>query len=86
MEKTIFDFPNKNKIRDYLIDKLEDLEYIGDLYNEDGYYYFNTQATLDVKATFENKIYEVVSIEHCGNIGCYIKLKVEENYLNFAAI
>ena len=71
-------------IKNYLLDNLQDLEFIGDLRKENGYYYFNVQAIEDLQAEIEGKFYEVVSIDY-SSIGCYVKLKVEANYLEHAA-
>ena len=71
-------------IKNYLLDNLQGLEFIGDLCKENGFYYFNVRAIADLEATFENKIYEVASIDY-GGIDCYIELKVEANFLELAA-
>lgn len=73
-----------NNIVKYLLENLQDFEFIGDLRKENGYYYFNVKAIEDLEATFENKFYEVVSIDY-SSIGCFVKLKVEANYLEYAA-
>ncbi len=70
------------KIKLYIISKLQNLEYIGDLQLKNGFYYFTVISILGKKATFENSIFEVVSIEQTDK-STYIILKVESSYLDF---
>ena len=72
-----------NEIRDYIIQHLSNLKFIGDLRKEDGFYYFNAEVIEDLEAAFDNKIYEVVSIDY-SSLGCYIKLKIQASFLESA--
>lgn len=75
-----------DKIRKYIIEQLSNLEFIGDLRKENGFYYFNVKAIEDLEAEFENKIYEVVSVDYTSLGSCYLKLKIEANFLEQAAL
>lgn len=76
----IFNFPNKRAIIEYLISNIKEFEYIGDLCKENGFYFFNVHARINQEVCFENKVYEIVKLDYC-DIGCYLKLKIEANFL-----
>ena len=70
-------------MRAYIIKKLpQDLELLGDLRKEDGYYYFTVKVPVNKDVSFENSIFEFSGVDTC--FGFRLKLKVEANYLEFA--
>ena len=72
---------NVNDVKNYLVRHIGEMEWIGDLKAEKGYYYFNVEIPKDTIINFENTIFEVVNIEH--DIYTSAKLKVSEDYLDF---
>lgn len=70
-------------IKQYIINSLHNLDFVGDLYKEDGYYYFTVNAIEGKIADFDNTTYHLVSIDY-SHLGCYIKLKLTCDFVDFA--
>jgi hypothetical protein len=71
---------NVKDVENYISSRIGEMEFVGDLTIENGFYYFNVEIPKDKEINFENSIFEVVCIDN--SFSTYAKLKIEESFLN----
>tara|TARA_R110000822_G_scaffold74823_1_gene179710 strand:- start:169 stop:432 length:264 start_codon:yes stop_codon:yes gene_type:complete len=73
---------NRRLIEQSILERLEGLQYIGDLFLEDSEYCFTAKISEGIKFDFTNKTFTVKEIDY-SSISCYVKLSIDASFLDF---